>query len=63
MSAMNPDRWGEVEKLYRAALKREPAERMPFLGGPIVDVPVFLPIAYVVDRRSARSGGGRSAKL
>ena len=28
---MNPERWGEVEKLYNAALEREPAERMAFL--------------------------------
>ena len=29
---MEPDRWSEVEKLYHAALEREPAERMAFLN-------------------------------
>lgn len=29
---MNSDRWSEVEKLYHAALEREPSERQAFLS-------------------------------
>src|SRR5437899_7265361 len=34
---MAPDRWSEVEKLYHAALEREPAERMAFLNHTCTD--------------------------
>ncbi|HZN12073.1 MAG TPA: hypothetical protein VFC61_10360, partial [Blastocatellia bacterium] len=28
---MKPERWGEIERLYHAALEREPASRAAFL--------------------------------
>ena len=34
---MAPDRWSEVERLYQAALEREPAERMAFLNHTCAD--------------------------
>ena len=34
---MAPDRWSEVEKLYHAALEREPAERIAFLNRTCTD--------------------------
>src|SRR6185437_8310647 len=29
---MNPERWGQIERLYHAALEREPKERGKFLA-------------------------------
>jgi hypothetical protein len=31
---MNPERWGQIERLYHAALERKPKDRGKFLAEP-----------------------------
>src|SRR5438093_12261566 len=48
---MAPERWDEVEKLYLAALERDPAERTAFLNHTCTDEELRREVASLLDHQ------------